>query len=273
MNTLEANAWSFPPTRPPCFPNSSSAQLKDSWRFYKTSSQPQTLPNAMPTVHWLQGKHAGSPIYSSAWQKTEIMLILKEPPYCVQELALHICVHAKMCCYKSLLHNSSQQNTEHQLIPQCFFSICFFSTRKPSSTSESTPVLFPTTRTWPKFTDKVADDIIPAVKHSRAHFQENLLREQDDYMRNTHFRTTTFPYKDNIDYFSKAPIWNIWRRIQKRDFQECCLKGTLENCLGWRLRVSEQVVTVPPDQLELGSTEAPLRPCHAGNPCTKEDQY
>lgn len=57
-----------------------------------------------------------------------------------------------------------------------------------------------------KFTDKVPDDIILAVKHSRAHFQENFLREQDDYVRNTHIGTTTFPYKDNIDYFSKSPI-------------------------------------------------------------------
>lgn len=57
--------------------------------------------------------------------------------------------------------------------------------RKASSISgnisaESTPVLFPTTRTRPKLTDKVPDDIMLAVKHSRAHFQENLLREQDD---------------------------------------------------------------------------------------------
>lgn len=146
-------------------------------------------------------------------------------------------------------------------------------TRKLSSVSESTPVLLPTMRTCPKFTDKVPDDIILAVKHSRAHFQKNLLREQDDCMRNKHFRTTTFSYKDNTGYFSKSPIWNIWQRIQERDFQECCLKVVLENCLDWCLRISEQVVTVPPDQLELGSTEAPLHPCHAGNPCTKRDQY
>lgn len=145
--------------------------------------------------------------------------------------------------------------------------------RKPSSVSESTPILFPTTRICPKFTDKVPDDIILAVKHSRSRFQENIHREQDDYMRKMHFRTTTFPYKDNTDYFSKSPIWNIWQRIQKRDFQECCLKATLENCLDWCLRISEQVVTVPPDQLELGSTQAPLHPCHAGSPCTNRDQY
>lgn len=148
---------------------------------------------------------------------------------------------------------------EHQLIAQGSFSICRL--ENPSSTSESTPVLCPTTRACPKFTDKPPDDIILAVKHSRAHFQESLLREQDNYMRNTHYRTTTFPYKDNIDYFSKSPIWNIWQRIQKRDFQEWCLKATLENCLDCSLRISEQVVTVPPDQLELNRGSSPSLPC------------
>lgn len=185
----------------------------------------------MPKVHWLQETHAKCPIYSNAWQKTEIMLILKEPPHCVQELALYICIHAKMC--SCMLQTITTQLLTAERGASIDTTVLLFNllTRKPSSTSESTPVLFPTARTCPKFTDEVPDYIIPAVKHSRAHVQENLLREQDDYMRNTHFRTSTFPYKDNIDYFSKSLIWNIWQEIQKRDFQERCLKATLQNCL------------------------------------------
>ena len=41
-------------------------------------------------------------------------------------------------------------------------------TRKPSSISESTPIVFPTSS--PEFRDNVPADTIVAVKHTRVHF-------------------------------------------------------------------------------------------------------
>lgn len=41
------------------------------------------------------------------------MLILEEPPHCVQELALHIFIHAKMCSYTLQIITTQLLTAEH----------------------------------------------------------------------------------------------------------------------------------------------------------------
>lgn len=172
-----------------------------------------------------------------------------------------------MCSYMLQIITAQLLTAEHGASIDTTVLLFHLPARKPSSASESTPVLFPTTRTCPKFTDKVPDDIIPAVKHSGAHFPESFLREQDDYMRN---RTTTFPIKDNMKYFSKYPIWIIGWMIQREISRNAALRPH------WRAAwtgASEYQSRLCLCIQTSWSWAQQLHPCHAGNPCTKKDQY